>query len=237
MLRRIKYATILDGPRAFYGVEGLPYSVRLMRSEDISQVTEIDHEVFSSQWPPTNYKHELQNQLARYIVVCDETKTVTKLPADASLCGLVSRIRRWLGHNHLSCNEQTLAKRQYIVGFAGIWTMANEAHITNIAVRGSHQRRGLGELLLITLFDLAKESKADIMTLEVRASNLAAQNLYYKYAFTQVGTRRGYYTDNREDGLIMSTKSIVSASFQAQLQQLKKDNHQKLGTANHHIRI
>ena len=210
----------------------MPYSVRLMHKEDLSQVTEIDHEAFSTQWPPANYKKELQNQLARYIVACDETKTIAKPPAEVrphrGLYGLIFSIRRWLGHNHLSGNEPTLAKKQYIVGFAGIWVMANEAHITNIAVRKSYQRHGLGELLLISLFDLAKELETDIMTLEVRASNVTAQNLYYKYAFTHVGTRRGYYTDNREDGLIMSTESIASASFQAQIKQLKQAHHKKL---------
>ena len=211
----------------------MPYSVRLIHKEDISQVTEIDHEVFSTQWPPTNYKHELQNQLAHYIVACDETKTVAKPPIpDKGFDRLIFRIRRWLDHNRLSDSEPTLAERQYIVGFAGIWVMADEAHITNIAVRRSYQRRGLGELLLIALFDLAKELKTDIMTLEVRASNVAAQNLYYKYAFTEVGTRYSYYTDNREDGLIMSTESIVSASFQAQLKQLKQAHHKKWGTVN-----
>ena len=219
----------------------MPYSVRLMHKDDLSQVTEIDREAFPTQWSLTNYKHELQNQLAHYIVACDETKTVAKPPIkvrpDKCLCGLIFRIRRWLDHNRLSGNEPTLAKRQYVVGFAGIWVMADEAHITNIAVRRSYQRRGLGELLLIALFDLAKELKTDIMTLEARASNIAAQNLYYKYAFTQVGTRRGYYTDNREDGLIMSTESIASASFQAQLKQLKQAHHKKWGTANRQLPI
>jgi len=209
-----------------------------MCKEDISQVTEIDHEAFSTQWPPTNYKRELQNQLAHYIVACDETKTVAKPPApDKGLYGLIFRIRRWLDHNRLSVNEPTLTKRQYIVGFAGIWVMADEAHITNIAVRRSYQRRGLGELLLFSLFDLAKELKTDIMTLEVRSSNVAAQNLYFKCAFTEVGTRRGYYTDNREDGLIMSTESIASASFQAQLKQIKQSHHKKWGTANRQLPV
>ena len=82
--------------------------------------------------------------------------------------------------------------RQYIVGFAGIWVLADEAHITNIAVRQRYQLRGIGELLLISIIDLAKELKASIMTLEVRTSNIAAQNLYSKYGFTQVGIRRDY---------------------------------------------
>jgi len=68
------------------------------------------------------------------------------------------------------------------------------------------------------------------MTLEVRASNLAAQNLYSKYGFTQVGIRRGYYLDNREDGVLMSTESITSAPFQARLQQLREARTRKWGS-------
>jgi ribosomal-protein-alanine N-acetyltransferase len=116
-----------------------------------------------------------------------------------------------------------------IAGFAGIWVLSDEAHITNIAVRRSHQRRGIGELLLITLFDLARDLKASFMTLEVRASNTTAQSLYRKYGFVEVGVRRGYYLDNKEDAIIMSTEKLNSASFRARLDQLKEDLAKKLG--------
>jgi ribosomal-protein-alanine N-acetyltransferase len=60
------------------------------------------------------------------------------------------------------------------------------------------------------------------MTLEVRASNLVAQSLYNKYGFTQMGVRRGYYLDNREDAFIMSTDSLSSPSFQEHIHQLRE---------------
>ena len=81
------------------------------------------------------------------------------------------------------------------------------------------------------VIDLAAKLDASMITLEVRASNIAAQGLYYKYGFVQVGLRRGYYTDNREDGVLMSIEDITSAPFQARLQQLKQDYLQKWGTA------
>ena len=81
---------------------------------------------------------------------------------------------------------------------------------------------GIGELLLIATLDLTKEMKASIMTLEVRTSNLSAQRLYSKYGFVQVGIRRGYYLDNREDGILMSTESINSETFQGRLRQLRE---------------
>ena len=70
-------------------------------------------------------------------------------------------------------------------------------------------------------------ARAEI-TLEVRVSNVVAQNLYRKYGFAQVGIRRGYYLDNREDAIIMSTESINSEAFLAQLQQLRESLTQKL---------
>jgi len=208
----------------------LTYSIRPMRQEDLAQVITIDREAFPTQWPPPNYRQELQNQLASYIVVCDDTRTFTEPEAKPNgLSWLASRIKRWLNRNRSPDDDKSLAERQYIVGFAGIWVIADEAHLTNIAVRQQYQRRGIGELLLISTLDLAKELKASIMTLEVRASNLTAQNLYRKYGFTQVGIRRGYYLDNREDGILMSTESINSATFQARLRQLREALAQKNG--------
>lgn len=208
----------------------MTYSIRPMYKEDLIQVTEIDREAFPTQWPPPNYRQELQNKLAHYIVVSDDTKTFAEpeVKPKNGLSWLASRIKRWLNLNRSPDNDSSPAKKQYIIGFAGIWVLADEAHITNIAVRQPYQRQGIGELLLISTIDLAKEMKASIITLEVRASNLIAQNLYKKYGFTQVGIRRGYYLDNREDGVLMSTEDITSASFQSRLQQLRESVARKL---------
>ncbi len=207
----------------------MTYSVRPMSKEDVARVNEIDREAFPSQWPPPNYRHELQNQIAHYIVACDDTRIDEEpevKPQDTS--GLASRIGRFFRCNHSPDPEPPPDKR-YIVGFAGIWMMADEAHITNIAVRQPYQRRGIGELLIISTIDLASGLKASNMTLEVRASNLAAQSLYHKYRFNEVGVRRGYYLDNREDGIIMTTDSIASAAFQAHLRQLREALARKMG--------
>lgn len=209
----------------------MTYSVRRMGKEDLAQVTQIDREVFPTQWPPTNYRQELENKLAHYIVVGDDTKKVEEsqpVPPNG-LSKLISTIKSWFNRNRPHDSHLPTVKRQYIIGFSGIWVLADEAHITNIAVRQQYQRRGIGELLLISTIDLAKERKASTMTLEVRASNFAAQNLYSKYGFTQVGLRRGYYMDNREDAVLMSTESITSPSFQAKLEQLREALARKWG--------
>ncbi len=199
--------------------------VRLMFKEDIAQVTEIDREAFPDQWSPPDYQRELQNPLAHLIIICDDSATVTEPGAPASpengIRRLVSKVRRLWGAERFFGNKPS-SGNQYILGFAGVWIMADEVHLTNIAVRKQYQRQGIGEQLLLSVIDLAAERKADFITLEVRVSNTAAQRLYQKYGFTQVGVRTGYYTDNREDALIMSTETITSAPFQARLQQLQQ---------------
>ena len=206
--------------------------MRYMRKEDVPQVNKIDREAFPTQWPPPDYRRELQNPLARLLVACEDSpendEPELEIPRE-DVSGLAARLKRWWQQNRLFGNELPQSNRHCIIGFTSMWVMADEAHITNIAVRQSHQRQGIGELLLISIIDLANELKASIVTLEVRVSNLPAQKLYRKYGFEQVGLRRNYYTDNREDALLMSTESIASALFQARLQEWKRDLAQKHG--------
>jgi ribosomal-protein-alanine N-acetyltransferase len=217
----------------------MPYYVRRMRSEDIAQVTGIDREAFPRMWPPANYRHELENRLAHYIVACEEGKTVeepeVKAIPEKGFSGLAFRVRRLFNHDRFFENEMPASGKEYVVGFAGFWFMADEAHLTSIAVREEYHRQGIGELLFISIIDLATELNASIITLEVRASNTAALNLYGKYGFIQVGLRRGYYTDDREDAILMTAENITSASFQARLQQLKQAHSRRWGVALYQI--
>ncbi|KIL37787.1 alanine acetyltransferase [Gordoniibacillus kamchatkensis] len=90
-----------------------------------------------------------------------------------------------------------------IAGYGGMWLILEEAHVTNVAVRAAFRGRGLGERLMRELMSKASFLGALRMTLEVRQSNLIAQGLYEKVGFHAVGVRRGYYTDNNEDAVIM----------------------------------
>lgn len=89
------------------------------------------------------------------------------------------------------------------IGYGGVWIVVDEAHITNIAVRPEYRGKKIGETLLKQLQNLAREKGAKTMTLEVRVSNHVAQNLYRKLGFLNGGIRKGYYTDNFEDALVM----------------------------------
>lgn len=90
-----------------------------------------------------------------------------------------------------------------IIGYGGMWVIIDEAHITNIAIRGDYRGKGIGESLLTEMQKLAIYFGAVRMTLEVRASNEVAKGLYRKLGFEEAGVRPGYYSDNQEDALIM----------------------------------
>jgi ribosomal-protein-alanine N-acetyltransferase len=90
-----------------------------------------------------------------------------------------------------------------VVGYIGMWLIAGEGHITNLAVHPQFRRRGVGWELLRALADFARSRGAESLTLEVRVSNSEAQRLYTKFGFIKSGIRRGYYLDNGEDALIM----------------------------------
>jgi ribosomal-protein-alanine N-acetyltransferase len=204
-----------------------------MEKEDLQQVAEIDREVFPTQWPPPNYRQELNNKIARYIIAYDTARTnpIQTSKTDNNPSGFLARFTPWRKSDEKREREANTYKSQYIIGFSGIWMMVGEAHITNIAVRQQYQRQGIGELLLIATVDLSIELKAVSMTLEVRESNTIAQNLYSKYGFTQTGLRRGYYLDNRENAIIMSTEDMKSPVFRENLEKLRDALSQKLGAA------
>ncbi|WP_106766773.1 ribosomal protein S18-alanine N-acetyltransferase [Paenibacillus faecalis] len=89
------------------------------------------------------------------------------------------------------------------IGYAGMWTIVDEAHITNIALLGAYRGRKWGERLLNELMKTASFLGMERITLEVRVSNEVAKCLYLKKGFQPAGIRKGYYSDNGEDALIM----------------------------------
>ena len=109
-----------------------------------------------------------------------------------------------------------------IAGYVSVWYQGDEAHITEIAVRESLRGNGIGELLLIGSLKAAREYGSRVMTLEARVSNFIAQRLYEKYCFQSVGIRKGYYSDNREDAVIMTTTPIGSDEYSRMFQSLQE---------------
>lgn len=95
-----------------------------------------------------------------------------------------------------------LEEASCVVAYGGFWKILDEGHITNVAVAPIARKQGYGSMLLQTLIKKAKELEITSLTLEVRASNKAAQALYTKFGFTSCGLRPGYYPDG-EAAMIM----------------------------------
>ena len=224
----------------------MPFSVRPLRTDDISQSERIEREAFPSMFPPTAFRRELNNRLARYLVAwrlneattTASTSTVTpghaskKVHARALVGRLLYRVRSVWNGGSAGLEEY----RDLIAGFVGIWYMVEEAHIVSVGVRKQLRGHGIGELLLVAAIEQAMARRAEVVTLEVRPSNTIATNLYRKYGFEECGMRKGYYTDNREDALIMSTVPIRLPSFQGLFQELKQEHRCRWGHRYHATR-
>ncbi len=180
------------------------YQLRPMTEADITQVAQIEHQSFPTSWPMTAYRRELANHLARYIVIVDKAHTTSTTEDSTPRRSFFDRFRRKPADTETS---------DHIVAYVGVWLMVDQAHIVAVAVRPEYRRQGLGELLVLESIDLALANGQESVTLEVRRSNESAQALYEKYRFLKVGVRRRYYTDNREDALIMTTPPINADSY------------------------
>jgi len=190
-----------------------------MQIEDIAQVLEVDRESYTLPWPASAYRREiLHNRNARYVVLRQHNGHEE---TDAPNNGGELRPRlslpffRWP-----RTAELRIPKPFEIVGYAGMWLMLDEAHITTIAMRETWRRRGLGELLLASLVLSAHEMGATRVTLEVRVSNDGAKQLYRKYGFREEGLRRRYYSDNNEDAHIMTTENIREPQYRQRFEHL-----------------
>ncbi len=197
-------------------------ALRRLQSEDIGQVLEIEKEAFAPLALGTPFKRELNNRYACYLVAhwpecpqeCPDDAAETLPPAPepgvpSSLWGKVVKTVQGVVKR-----EEPAGPSSDIAGYVGMWFQGNEAHITEIAVRSDLRGNGVGELLLIGSVRAAVEYGSSVVTLEVRVSNFIAQRLYEKYGLKTAGIRKGYYNDNREDALIMTTSPIHTGDYQ-----------------------
>lgn len=111
---------------------------------------------------------------------------------------------------------------QEVIGYCGLWLVLDEGHVTTVAVKPEYRGNALGEVLLVHMLDRCMGSTIHWVTLEVRAGNLGAQNLYYKYGFEGKGIRPKYYQDNGEDALIMTTRHIGTDDYRTQFKNNRK---------------
>ena len=198
-----------------------PYYLPPMRVDDIAEVGRVEKECFPTPWPASAYRRELRNTVGNFYIVARYRvpgSNGTAPPADEDGAG-----RAGFGLFSFLQRPSPPPHPHLLVGFAGMWTMMEEAHITTIGVAAAHRGRHVGEFLLVGLIDEALRRDANWITLEVRVSNLNAQNLYRKYGFSQYGIRKRYYSDNGEDAYIMWSPSLRSPEFAARYRLLRDE--------------
>jgi len=198
-------ATPSSNGTAFKAVE---YTLRYMKIEDISAVVSIDTQSFPSPWPPRSYAFEISNSDSSHMIVLEAIQPVH---------GWEKVWRRVRGR----------ASSTTIVGYAGLWCISGEGHVSTIAVHPHWRGNGLGEVLLNGMLNRSLMLGAEYSVLEVRVGNTAAQALYVKYGYEIVGRRKNYYRDNNEDAYLM-TLSPFDAAFIARLAALTEQLHHKV---------
>ncbi|GAC1508010.1 MAG: ribosomal protein S18-alanine N-acetyltransferase [Candidatus Dormibacteraceae bacterium] len=169
---------------------GQQLALEMMREADVATIQEIEREIFATPWPRNAYYRELASRAsAHYVVLRQEG-------LDARPPGFVS-----------PDFDPT------IIGYGGMWRMYDEAHVTTIGVRRDLHHRGYGRVLFAGLVQAAYDMGAKWITLEVRTSNENAMRMYENFSFKVIGRRKGYYTDNGEDAIVMWSDSIHSPRF------------------------
>ena len=201
------------------------YLLRNAASSDIEQLSELERGVFPSLWPPTNFAHEIKKDRQAVLVAnlhSKRTEPENRVQNTSLVERMVGGIKTLTTQgNAAHHNESRLA------GWAIVWFVVGEAHIASIGVAELDRRHGVGELLILGAIEAAAASDCDELTLEVRKSNDAAQALYKKYGFKIVGERKGYYVDDNEDALIMTTPDIREPQYAAKLADLAADHSRR----------
>ncbi len=189
---------------------GDTYSVRLMKEQDIPQVSIIETDAFPNLFPPTSFRKELQRPISTLMVAASqlnaiEGEEIVKNPKT----GMNTQV-----NTYRSGNTGWKPGIEFLAGFIFLWKMSSEeTHVMSIATRRSHRRKGIGELLLHSALTKSIHEKVHSFTLEVRVSNTPAITLYKKYGLTHQGSRKSYYADNREDASVMTVDNLQSADY------------------------
>jgi len=185
------------------------FVVEPMVLSDVDQVMQIERVSFSAPWSARAYRYEITENI-------HSTMRVVR-PRPQWQGPLGSALQRLMGN-----------APGPVLGYAGAWHLVDEIHVSTIAVHPGWRRRGLGELLLLSLLEQGLELEARRATLEVRVSNLGALALYRKYGFEILSVQRAYYSDNNEDAYIMGTPDLATAEFRTRLRVCRIRLHGRL---------
>lgn len=199
-----------------------------MSLDDVEEVGAVEARCFSNPWPLSAYRRELKNEQQNYyIVLREDDRPGNGEPYHVDRGMPASRrhsLVPFLNRGGRDADRPTTP----IIGFAGMWRVLDEAHVTTIGVLPEYQGRGLGELLFLELIDEAMRRQCTWLTLEVRVTNHTAQALYRKYGFSIQGRRPRYYSDNNEDAFIMWSESLKDESYRSSLEAHRRKLRRKL---------
>lgn len=122
-----------------------------------------------------------------------------------------------------------------LVALGCSWAIADEAHITVLAVHPDYRQQGLGQTILHALLTLAWQRGLKWATLEVRASNQAAIALYQKFGFQEAGKRKRYYQDTGEDALVLWRSGLQHPDFAVTLEEWHQEIDDRLHQMGWHV--
>lgn len=164
-----------------------PFTVRQAGPGDEEALADLDRLCFSHPWSLDSYRREMrENPFAVYILA--ESVEEDDAPPETGSSGPEA--------------EPAASIRPRLMGYVGIWVVADEGHITNVAVHPDDRGCGVARVLLKLMLDYCRSHGIFDVTLEVRRSNEPALRLYRGFGFREEGVRKAYYDDG-EDALIM----------------------------------
>lgn len=188
-------------------------SLRYMRHSDLDEVVAIDEVSFDPPWSRSSYTYEISRASYSHMVVLEGISD----GSDPHENGW----RRWLPLWKPTADAPSLPA--HVLGYGGLWNIADEGHISTIATHPQWRGHGYGEILLTAMIQRSITLGAAYIVLEVRVSNQRAQNLYQKYSFHTVGVKKNYYRSNNEDAYDMRLELTPDyvAAFKPRFQALQ----------------
>lgn len=215
---------------AFKEQKEISFTCRFVRKEDLVALARLEALCFAGErWNERMLAEMLENPCANMFVLCAEYNGLTADTINALRTGQreqSNRIDAGKEENRAFATIQTVCtntsngtntQRAYsalpVVGWGGIWCVADEAEIASVCVDPAYRRLGGGTKLLQTLLMQARLSGAQNVYLEVRASNRAAQELYRCAGFECIGVRKRYYTNPLEDAVLMRCEIMRQPSI------------------------
>jgi len=209
----------------------VPYIIEPMTLDDLPEVHAVEAQSVPTPWPLSAYRRELSSPQGNFYVVSRWRPPMESAPPARRA---ENRAPRGLFPLFTRPQEETPPLAP-IIGFAGMWVVMDEAHVTIIGVAPAHRGRGIGEYIFTTLIDEAIRRNATWVTLEVRVSNVRAQRLYSKYGFAVQATRRRYYSDDGEDAYVMSSPPANTVEYQQQYAVLRAANRERVQQYHHSL--